>query len=183
MGRCKPLLPLGDVPAVVRCIRALREAGIEQVTVVVAAPDGEAVAATVAPLGVTVVRNRDPESDMAGSVRSGLVAIDPSTRAVMICLADHPLVAPKTIRTICAAYYADPGRIVIPVHAGRKGHPTLFPRPVIEELSGLSTLRDVVGRDAGRVRLLDVPDAGVILDMDTPADYERLKEMHAASLV
>ena len=176
MGRCKPLLPLGDESVIVRCIRTLRAAGIEEVVVVIAPPDGEAVAKVVAPLSVTLVRNDDPESDMAGSIRAGLAAVDRSAPAVLVCLADHPLVSPATIAALCEAHAAEPGRIVIPVHAGRRGHPVLFPRPVIEELSNLPTLRDVVRKDPGRVRLLEVPDPGILLDMDTPADYERAKE-------
>jgi len=60
------------------------------------------------------------------------------------------------------------------VYEGRKGHPTLFPRAILEEIAALPTLRDVVRKDPARVREIDVGDEGVILEMDTPEEYARL---------
>lgn len=173
MGRCKPLLPLGDHLAIVRLIQAIRVGGVAQVAVVVAPPHGDAVAAAVAPLGVSLVRNEEPESDMAGSARAALAAAGSGAEAFLLCPADHPLVSPATIAALTASHADRPGRIVVPVHAGRNGHPTLFPREALAELSVLSTLRDVVRRDADRVLRLEVPDPGILFDMDTPVDYER----------
>jgi molybdenum cofactor cytidylyltransferase len=173
MGRCKPLLPLGDHLAIVRLIQAIRVGGVAHVAVVVAPPHGDAVAAAVAPLGVSLVRNDDPESDMAGSARAALAAAGPGPDAFLLCPADHPLVSPATFAAMAAAHADGPGRIVVPVHAGRNGHPTLFPREALAELSSIPTLRDVVRRDPGRVLRLPVPDPGVLADLDTPADYER----------
>jgi molybdenum cofactor cytidylyltransferase len=175
MGRCKPLLPLGDEPVACRCVRALKEGGIDAIVAVVAPPHGDRVAAALAPLGVRLVRNDDPGSDMAGSVRAGLAAVDGDASAVVVCPADHPLVSPSTVAALLAAHAAEPDRIVIPAHAGRKGHPVLFPRAILDELAALPTLRDVVRRDPGRLRLLEVADPGILLDLDTPADYARAK--------
>lgn len=173
MGRCKPLLPLGDLPAIVRLIRSLRTGGVAEVAVVVAPPYGDDVAEAVTSLGATVVRNPDPESDMAGSIRAGLPVAGCPGSAVLVCPADHPLVAPGTVAALLAAHEASPGSIVVPVHGGRRGHPTLFPREILDELRALPTLRDVVRRDPARLLLLDVSDPGVLLDLDTPGDYER----------
>jgi CO/xanthine dehydrogenase Mo-binding subunit len=63
---------------------------------------------------------------------------------------------------------------VIPAWRGTKGHPTLFPRPVLEDLGTLATLRDVIGRHSAKIALFDVDDEGVVLDMDTPGDYRRI---------
>ena len=52
MGRPKALLPIGDRLSVVRCVEALRHAGVAEVVVVVAAgATGGAVARAVTPLG------------------------------------------------------------------------------------------------------------------------------------
>ena len=66
-----------------------------------------------------------------------------------------------------------PESIIIPSYQGRRGHPTLFPHAVIEDLFRSATLREVIIAHAGKVRLVDVADDGVVLDLDTPADYER----------
>ncbi len=51
----------------------------------------------------------------------------------------------------------------------------MFPSPAARELFLGGTLRDIVRKEGERVMLMDTEDEGVLLDMDTPADYERLK--------
>jgi CTP:molybdopterin cytidylyltransferase MocA len=175
MGRPKPLLLVGDRPSVVRCLEALRHAGVAEVVVVVAAGAvGDAVARAVTPLGATVATNPNAGSDMAGSIRVALAAADPSASGVLVALCDYPLVAPGTVSVLRAEHALHPDAILVPVYEGRKGHPTLFPRAILEEIAALPTLRDVVWKDPARVREIDVRDEGVVLEMDTPEEYARL---------
>jgi len=71
---------------------------------------------------------------------------------------------------------ASPGRIIIPVYQGRKGHPTLFPYHVIMELRKCETLRDLIHSHGERILYLGVTDEGTVLDMDTPEDYQKILE-------
>ena len=108
-------------------------------------------------------------------MRTGLREVGPAATGVLVVLADHPLVSPATIGKIINAHGECPGDIVIPLYQGRRGHPTLFPRPVIGEIAASRTLREVISAHAGSVRTIDVDDEGVVLDLDTSADYERMK--------
>jgi len=172
MGSPKPLLPLGDRPVVCRCVDYLVRGGVEDI-VAVLGHDACDLEAALSGLPLSFAYNPEPESDMAGSVRAGLRALSGDVGGVLVCLVDHPLVSARTVRTLLNHRARYPDCIAIPVFQGRKGHPSLFPRAVLDELSGASTLRDLVRRDANRVRLLEVEDAGVLMDMDTPRDYER----------
>ncbi|HEY6007481.1 MAG TPA: NTP transferase domain-containing protein, partial [Geobacteraceae bacterium] len=116
--------------------------------------------------------NPAPGSDMAASVRAGLAALGPDSAYVFVALCDHPLVTARTLAAMGARQ--GEGEIVIPVCSGRKGHPTLFPRVILADIGRLATLREVIACHRERVRFLDVTDEGVVLDMDTPEDYERL---------
>ena len=173
MGSCKQLLPLPDRPAVVRCVESIMAARIDDVVVVVGS-EGDKVARAVAGLPVTVVRNVVPESDMAGSVRVGLEAIDRAAGGVFVCLCDHPLVSAETLAAMRRHWTERGDAIVIPRHGGTKGHPTLFPRPLLAELATLPTLREVIGRHRDKVSFLDVTDEGTVLDMDTWEEYQGL---------
>ncbi|BCR06766.1 glycosyl transferase [Desulfuromonas versatilis] len=180
MGRCKPLLPLGERSVIERCLESLHGSGLEEIVVVLGhAAEQITQALAGQPVTVTLVRNPDPDSDMAGSVRCGLGALDPAAQGVLVCLTDHPLVRPATVSRLLAFHRAHPGFISIPTCAGKKGHPTLFPRQILEELAQAPTLRHLVRRDPQRVRTLEVDDAGVVLDMDTPEDYRRALEIWA----
>lgn len=174
MGCSKPLLPLGGKPAIRWCLETLREAGLSGL-VVVLSPTGAEIAAALADLPVVLAWNPEPESDMAGSVRTGIAQAGPEATALLICPADYPLIAPLTIRSLLKEQENHPEQIIIPTYQGQKGHPVLFPRPVLAELDQLPTLRDLVRRDPQRCRLLAVDDEAVLLDMDTPADYRQLQ--------
>lgn len=176
MGRSKPLLPLDNRPAILRLLQTLFSAGMEEI-VVVLGPDGDAVAEAIGSFPTTVVWNREPDSDMAASLRVGISSLAPGAAGVLVWPADSPLVAPTTLRRLLIGFTADPQSIWLPTHGGRRGHPVLFPRPVLEELFELPTLRDVVRRDPERVRHLEVADPWVLLDIDTPEDYRRVLEI------
>jgi CTP:molybdopterin cytidylyltransferase MocA len=108
---------------------------------------------------------------MADSARKGLSTVAPSSTGIIIYPSDYPLVKPETIITLANEHDRFPDSIVIPVHNGKRGHPTLFPRKTIDELFEGITLRDIINRDAGRTRFVPVPDSGVLLDVDTEEDY------------
>ena len=172
MGRPKQLLLVRGKAAVRYCAETFISAGVSDIVVVVA--KGGPVGAAVQDLPVRVVCNEDPASDMAASVRVGLKAVSPDARFVLVGLADHPLVSSETVRTVLAESAKDPVKIVIPRYQGRRGHPTLFPRSIIEEIGEGHTLRDLISIHAGHVRYLDVDDEGVVLDMDTEEDYQKM---------
>lgn len=173
MGRSKPLLPLGDKPVVRHCLETLLQGGLDEVILVVGLC-GEAVVEAVIDLPVTIVRNAEPESEMADSVRCGLRAVSDTSDAVMVALVDHPLVKPATLRTLCEHYAQTSADIVLPTYRGRCGHPTLFSRNVLEEIRLLSTLHEIVRRDRERVKTVPVQDRGVLIDMDTLKDYQKV---------
>jgi len=161
---------VNGIPAVRRCADAILQAGLRDVVVVTGA-NSAAVEEAIRDLPVRIVRNEHPGGEMIDSVRAGLRATLPQAPAVLLCLADHPLVLPATIRTIIGERDSFPDRIVIPLHQGRRGHPTLFPRQLIGQVLSGTTLRDVIQANADRIRLVEVDDVGIALDLDTQEDY------------
>jgi CTP:molybdopterin cytidylyltransferase MocA len=67
----------------------------------------------------------------------------------------------------------------VPVCAGKNGHPLLIPPEYYTEIlagDGEGGLKGVRGKyDADMIRY-DTNDAGCVLDMDTPEDYQTLLE-------
>jgi len=178
MGSCKQLLPLEGKTVLARSLETLLAGGIGEV-IVVAGPAGDAVAHAAKEYPARVVHTSDPDGDMANSIRTGRDALSARADGVVIALCDYPLVTQKTIAELIAAHGREREKIWIPLHNGRKGHPLLLPRPLLDELNVLPTLRDLVRSDPARVRLLEVADPGVLLDMDTPEDYRQIVELSA----
>ncbi len=113
---------------------------------------------------------------MAESVRIGLRTIAESSSGVLVSLSDHPFVKADTLKKLVHCHLETPDRIVIPLYKGQRGHPSLFPKIIIEEVFAGLNLRDIIHKDPNRIRFLDVEDEGVILDMDTREDYERIRK-------
>ncbi len=123
--------------------------------------------------GVERIGNPTPERGMIASIAAGLAALrGRGVRAALVWPVDHPLVTGDTIAALVAA--AAPERIVVPVLAGRGGHPTAFGVDVWPELAIASTARDVIAAVPARVVRLAVSDPGVRIDVDTPDDLRRL---------
>jgi molybdenum cofactor cytidylyltransferase len=141
---------------------AARAAGAEP-TVVVAAPHGELTAALAG--AARVVWNPAPERGMIGSLNLGIAAAGP-VDAALSWPVDHARVAAASVAAVCAA--AGRGRIVVPCHAGRGGHPTAFGADFFAALAGAASARAVIAAAPGRVLRLDVDDPGVVLDVDVP---------------
>jgi CTP:molybdopterin cytidylyltransferase MocA len=86
------------------------------------------------------------------------------------------MVTEETFRSLIKMHGKCPHKILIPVYKGKKGHPALFPASVAREIFSDLTLRHLINRLPGRVSFLEVPDEGVILDMDTMDDYRIILE-------
>ena len=176
MGRCKQLLPLGEGTVIGRCLDTLVTGGVGEIVVVVS-EEGQEVVEACRAYPARVVVNREPAGDMASSVRAGRDALAAGAGGVIVSLCDFPLVSATTITFLIAEHDESPGSIIIPCHGEQRGHPLLFPRAVLNELSAGLILRELVRRYPERVRCLNVDDPGVLIDMDTPEDYRRICDL------
>ena len=189
MGRLKPLLPLdpqGAQTPLGLCVGLFRAAGIDEVVVVTGHRDDEVGSAARA-AGARVVHNPDYARGMYGSVRAGVAGLDAATDGFFLLPVDIPLVRTGTVRLLARAFAGKPASVLLPVFAGRRGHPPLLGRELIgriqdsaEPAGGLRTLLDQVeAEQPERVREVQVADRFILRDMDTPADHAACVEQLA----
>lgn len=176
MGCFKPLLPLGADRTIVRVVKFFRAAGVGDI-LVVAGHRASEVRQAVDPLDVRCVENPDYRAGMFSSVLTGIDALTGQCRAFFIHPADIPLVRPQTVRRLAAAFEKASVQILYPTFGGRRGHPTLIGTglvPGIQQWSGAGGLKAFLRRHDTESFELPVADEGVLLDLDTPADYRRM---------
>jgi CTP:molybdopterin cytidylyltransferase MocA len=172
MGRTKALLDWRGVTVLEHMTALLGE--VAEPVIAVLGYNAEEIRG----LGVraTLVVNPNPERGMLSSLQSGLGAVPPDAGAVLFTPVDYPAVSPATIRALAAAAGTAP--LAIPVFEGRRGHPVLIARPLMEELLALpqqARASDVIRRHLHRAILIDLDDRGAVEDVDDPASYERLR--------
>ena len=176
MGRPKALLQAGDRTFIRAILHALRDAGVPEAVVVVRSGQPLVIQEIDASgFGRALVNPRADEGQLS-SLLTGLDAIDrPGVEAALVTLVDVPLIGAPAIRTLLARAATSGAPILRAVHRGRHGHPVIFTRRLFDALRSADPLvgAKAVVRAAG-VEDVEVDDAGVVEDVDTPADYARL---------
>lgn len=124
-----------------------------------------------------VVTNRDYEKGLSSSIRVGIEAVHPESRAVILALADQPLISVATIDALVQKYLETGGPVVAPYFRRRRGNPVLLDRklfPYLKKIEGDSGAKAVIKEHGWKVVKVGVKDPGVLLDIDSKADYQRV---------
>lgn len=117
--------------------------------------------------------NPHHEEGMGASLRAGVHAAPADAGAYLVALADMPRITPPLIAALTACHAAAGTPIAIPVCGGRRGHPVMIAAGLREAL--LAVTGDVGAREIIRahpewVAEFETDDAGVLFDVDLPAD-------------
>ena len=177
MGRPKPLLRLAGKPLLVHVLDALRASDVRE-TIVVLGAEAERVRREIPLEGIRVVLNADFAEGMSASIRAGLQAVSPHADGLLIVLGDQPLVTPATINALVARQEATGAPILVPTYAGVRGNPVLIHRslsPEVEAITGDMGCRGVVAGHAAEVLEVAVDDPGILVDVDTPEEFDRVE--------
>ena len=177
MKAFKPLLPLGGSTIIRTCVETYVNAHCSPV-IVVTGNNAGLIEEQLSGLPVEFVFNPEYEtSDMFTSVRLGLAAAEGRCGRLFISPADIPLIKQETLQKLLGSH-AD---MVRPVCAGAAGHPILVSSELIPEImsyngeGGLKGALEHICAGKGRLMLeTEVGDPGILLDADTPEDYEPL---------
>lgn len=190
-GKPKSLLELGGVPLVMRQLIALSGAGVDEVAVVLG-HHAPAIEAAIGQFPITLVRNPAPDDGQASSVRLGLQALSPRLDAVIVALADQPLIDAQDITALISAFRkrGDKVMVVPRVNAAdgstAPGNPVIFDAALREQwLSGSANLTCRNWREANpdRVSWLETENQHYRMDVDTPEDLQRFEEVTGHRLV
>src|SRR6185436_1938465 len=182
MGRPKAMLiaPCGNT-FVARLVHTLTSGGVDA-PFVVGRPEDELLRSAVESLDSRARWVENPDADTGGqlsSLQAGLRRADrPGIRALMVVPVDAPMIVIDTVVTLIATFNATGAPIVRPRYHGRNGHPVVFSRAVFDELRradpAVGAKADLRAHEDTIVNV-DVDDAGVGGDVDTPEDYENLR--------
>ncbi len=177
MGQPKALLSLRGHTFLENILEAISRSSVEHVVVVVGHHREEIEKRVVPP--AKIVFNADYEQGMITSFQAGIRALPPKTSGALLFLVDHPLVESQTIESLIRN--AGPNRVVVPTFEGRRGHPVWFGSNVLQEILALTAFQGaniVVRKDPDRVVQVPVNSPGILVDVDTPEDFQKLKNEH-----
>jgi putative nucleotidyltransferase with HDIG domain len=179
MGEFKPLLPFGDATVLERDISLFRDAGIQDVRVVIGHRAGDLLP-LVERLRAQPVMNEHYSDGMFSSVLAGVASLGDDVEAFFLLPVDIPLVRRQTITLLADAFRRRDGSILYPSFYGKRGHPPLIAarhRREIIAWNGEGGLKSFLSRHDNEAADVETEDEGILLDMDTLAEYDRLRSV------
>jgi len=119
---------------------------------------------------------------MLSSIQEGIASLGGTAElarrgeTLLVSPADLPNLSAATVTTLLQEMAQAGAPLSLPVYNGKRGHPLAISPVLIPEIDtlepnvGLKQLRD---RHEAELLEVEVEDAGVVQDVDTPEDYDQ----------
>jgi len=176
MKRFKPLLSLGGSTVLEQAVHSFQDNGIRDIRVVVGHRANE-LFPVIDRLGVQTIVNPNFSEGMFSSVTSGVKSLSPAVKGFFLLPVDNPIVKQDTLEKLQNTFFTTEFGIIYPSYQGKRGHPPLISCRYVNKVmtwnkpGGMRALLEQYEHDAIDV---EVDDLGVLLDMDTPEDYQQM---------
>ena len=176
MKRFKPLLSLGGSTVLEQAVHSFQEGGIRDIRVVVGHRANELLP-VLERLGVQAVVNTHFSEGMFSSVSAGVQSLSPEVSGFFLCPVDNPIVNRHTLEALQKTFFSTEFGIIYPSYQGLRGHPPIISRRYVNEVlvwtkpGGMRALLEHYEQDTIDV---EVVDPGILMDMDTQEDYDKM---------
>lgn len=185
-GLPKCLISIDGQPLLSGSLAALTAAGITRV-VVVTGNYAERIEPLVDPAQAHIVRNPAPERGQGSSVRLGLEAIGGEGAAVIVALADQPLVREAALAELLAAFRQRPPgcSVVYPAVGGQRGNPVVLEGALVARLIAAGkagAVRQFIDEHPQQVHVHHSANPAFITDLDTRDDVAAFEARHACTV-
>jgi molybdenum cofactor cytidylyltransferase len=157
--------------------RLAAQGACEGMVTLVVGHDWEAVTNASAGLSDSVTLNPDHKLGMGTSIAAGVRTCRKDADAIMIVLADQPLITATHLNDIISTWSGAETEIIASSSDGIVGPPVLFPRAAFGrlcDLRGDAGAKKMLADGAFHVRSVEFPAA--LLDIDTPEDLQVLDQ-------
>jgi xanthine dehydrogenase accessory factor len=178
MAPANKLLAEIDGTPMVACAADAALASQAAPVIVVVGNEAGRVRAALAGRGVTIVENLGFAEGLSSSLRAGLEALPAGADGALVLLGDMPRVGAHHLDRLIAAFDPRAGRaICLPSFRARRGNPVLWGAAYFSEMTALTGdagARALIARHAAQTVEVEMPDDGVLVDVDTPAELADL---------
>ena len=175
MGSPKALLPYQGRPFLEHLLEVTSHRNIGVRRVVLGA-HAEPIAKVVDLKADEIVINEDWGKGQLSSLQAALRSLPPKTDGILLCLIDHPLISATLVQELIEQFYKSKKPIVLPVYAGRRGHPVIFSSSLYDELlhAPLETgARAVVWAHSGDLEEVRTNEEGCVLNLNDPETLQK----------
>lgn len=181
MGRNKLLLTFNGKPLIAQAVDTLLASEVDEVIVVVG-HEADKVKEKLEGKRVRIVENPNYRQGLSTSIHAGLEAVPSQASAIMIYLADQPLLEPQDVNRLIRALAEareHSKSIVVPFFHGQRGNPVILDssyKEAILEVAGEVGCKRVIKRNPDKVLVVEMETDHVVRDVDRIEDYEGLND-------
>jgi molybdenum cofactor cytidylyltransferase len=170
-GRNKLLVEIDGEVVVRRAARRALEAGLLPVVVVLGF-EGDLVARALDGLSLVLTVNQNHTEGMHTSLRAGIARVPDDCEAVVVILADMPLVTSAMSAALVTRFQEQSAPLVVSHYGGVQAPPTLYARALFPALA-------VAGEGGGQQIVRDHRDQATVIEWPLPllADLDRLEDV------
>ena len=121
---------------------------------------------------IKFVFNKDFESGMASSIKTGIDNLSEKTEAFFICLGDMPMVNHDIYNQIIRS--KNNKEIIVPTYKGQQGNPVLFSnsmRNKIMNIRGDIGAKKILELNKDKILNLDINDQSITKDFNTKSNF------------
>ncbi len=184
MQNFKPMLSLGGSTLIRHAVNTLIEGGTGDI-VVVTGNKASFLEEHVRDLPVRCVFNPDYAAcQMIDSARLGFAKISADCKSIFFLPCDVPLFLPGTLAGLTETMKENCAAVVKPAYRGQPGHPVLIDCSLLPHIFAYAGGGGLAGalKEYGKPALqMDCDDPGILLDADTPEDYQKLLDYYEQS--
>ncbi|QBN17836.1 nucleotidyltransferase family protein [Flavobacterium nackdongense] len=177
MNGIKQLLPWKNTSLLGHAIAQALQAKASQVYVVLGA-NANTIAPTLAHCNIQIIENKNWKNGLGSSIAVGVQYIKETQEpydAILITLADQPLIDAAYYNQLIAAYTEKKAKIIASQTNNKPCVPAMFDAQYFNQLS-------LLNQDQGAKEILvtaqkevyRLPATANLIDLDTPSDYEQL---------
>jgi len=124
---------------------------------------------------IKFIFNKNFESGMASSIKTGLNNLSEKTEAFFICLGDMPMVSPDIYNQLIKS--KDNKKIIVPTYKGQQGNPVLFDKSMKEkvlEIRGDVGAKKILELNKAKILNLEINDQSITKGFNTQDDFSSL---------
>ena len=124
---------------------------------------------------IKFVFNKNFESGMASSIKTGLNHLSEKTEAFFICLADMPMVNHDIYNQLIKS--RNNKEIIVPTYKGQQGNPVLFDKSMKEkvlDIKGDVGAKKILELNKDKILNLEINDQSITKGFDTKDNFNSL---------
>ena len=170
----KLLLPLANAALIVHAVEAAL-GSLAAPVIVVTGHDALRLREALGTRDLIYTHNAGYLEGQASSIRCGLNALPQDIDGALICLGDMPQILSQHLDALVDSF--KPNAISVPLCAGRRGNPVLFPAslfPELNKLTGDTGGRELIATGSTPVIEVEVDSPAIFYDVDHPDDLDVL---------